>query len=218
VGVPDSLAALADDADEVICLETPAWLFAVGAAYRHFGQTSDHEVVELLRNAAEGVPEPLAAPAGDPLLRDEDVRVVAGRAELAGHLTIPGDPIGMVVFAHGSGSSRHSPRNRYVASVLNRAGLGTLLFDLITPKEEIDRARVFDIGLLAHRLVDVTGWLTRQEHVAGLRIGCSGPAPGPVPRCGPRPIRTWRSPRWCRAVAGPTWPAPRSARYPHRHC
>jgi putative phosphoribosyl transferase len=70
VGAPDSLAALADDADEVICLETPAWLFAVGAAYRHFGQTSDHEVVELLRSTADGVPEPLAAPVGDPLLRD----------------------------------------------------------------------------------------------------------------------------------------------------
>lgn len=178
VGAPESLAVLAADADQVICLETPDWLFAVGAAYRHLGQISDHEVAELLRRAAAGVPEPLAAPAGDPLLRDQEVQVVAGRAELAGHLTIPEDPIGMVVFAHGSGSSRHSPRNRYVASVLNRAGLGTLLFDLLTPEEEMDRARVFDIGLLAHRLVDVTGWLARQEHDAGLRIGYFGASTG----------------------------------------
>jgi putative phosphoribosyl transferase len=106
------------------------------------------------------------------------VRVAGRRAELAGHLTIAEDPIGMVVFAHGSGSSRHSPRNRYVASVLNRAGLGTLLLDLLTPKEEIDRALVFDIGLLAHRLVDVTGWLTCQEQVAGLRIGYFGASTG----------------------------------------
>jgi putative phosphoribosyl transferase len=62
-----------------------------------------------------------------------------------------------VVFAHGSRSSRHSPRNRYAASLLNEAGLGTLLFDLLTPEEERDQANVFDIGLLARRLAEVTG-------------------------------------------------------------
>jgi len=67
-----------------------------------------------------------------------------------------------VVFAHGSGSSRHSPRNRHVAGVLNDAGLGTLLFDLLTPEEEADRADVFDIGLLAGRLAAVTRWLRAQ--------------------------------------------------------
>jgi putative phosphoribosyl transferase len=178
VAAQDSAAALADAADEVICLQTPQWLWAVGAWYHDFGQTSDDEVAGLLRNAAEGVPEPLAAPAGDPWLRDEEVRVLAGRVELAGHLTIPEHPTGVVVFAHGSGSSRHSPRNRYVASVLNRAGLGTLLFDLLTPDEELNRARVFDIDLLAQRLVDVTGWLTRQKDVAGLRIGYFGASTG----------------------------------------
>ena len=65
------------------------------------------------------------------------------------------------MFAHGSGSSRHSPRNRYVAEVLNEAGLATLLFDLLTPAEERNRANVFDIELLARRLVDVTSWLAR---------------------------------------------------------
>ncbi len=77
----------------------------------------------------------------------------AGKVTLAGHLTIPENPTGVVVFAHGS---RHSPRNRFVAEVLRRAGLGTLLFDLLTAAEEFDRANVFDIGLLARRLVEVT--------------------------------------------------------------
>ncbi|WP_228000271.1 phosphoribosyltransferase [Nocardia australiensis] len=178
VGARDSLTALSKEADEVISLEAPTHFLAVGLWYRHFGQTSDKKVVELLRRAGDGVPAPLEVPAGDPLLRDDEVRVVAGKVELAGHLTIPEDPIGLVVFAHGSGSSRHSPRNRYVASVLNRAGLGTLLFDLLTPEEEIDRANVFDIGLLAGRLVEVTRWLTLQEQVAGLRIGYFGASTG----------------------------------------
>ena len=75
---------------------------------------------------------------------------------LGGHLTVPADARGIVVFAHGSGSSRHSPRNRYVASVLNGSGLATLLFDLLTSAEEADRANVFDIELLGRRLVEVT--------------------------------------------------------------
>jgi putative phosphoribosyl transferase len=82
------------------------------------------------------------------------------------------------VFAHGSGSSRHSPRNRYVADVLNRAGLGTLLFDLLTPAEEHDRANVFDIGLLANRLVGVTGWLRTQPVAGTLSIGYFGASTG----------------------------------------
>ncbi len=174
----DTVAALAGDADEVVYLQNPKWLWAVGAWYRHFDQTSDDEVAALLRSAAEGVPEPPAAPAGDPPLRDEEVRVVTGEVELAGHLTIPENPIGLVVFVHGGSSSRHSPRNRYVASVLNRAGLGTLLFDLLNPEEEFNRARVFDTWLLARRLVDVTLWLRRQPDASGLRIGYFGASTG----------------------------------------
>ena len=118
------------------------------------------------------------ASAGDPPLRDEEVWVKAGPVTVAGHLTIPERPCGVVVFAHGSGSSRHSPRNRYVAGVLNRAGLGTLLFDLLTPAEESDRANVFDIGLLARRLVDVTGWLAAQPDTASLPVGYFGASTG----------------------------------------
>ncbi|MFX0577874.1 phosphoribosyltransferase family protein [Nocardia nepalensis] len=178
VGAPDVLAELSKEADEVICVEQPSWLHAVGQWYYRFGQTPDREVTELLHRAAESVPKRLSMPESDPPLRDDDVRVIAGKVELTGHLTIPEQPIGMVVFAHGSGSSRHSPRNRYVASVLNQAGLGTLMFDLLTVEEEIHRARVFDIDLLARRLVEVTEWLVRQEHVPGLRIGYFGASTG----------------------------------------
>lgn len=111
-------------------------------------------------------------------VRDEEVRVAVGPISVAGHLTLPERPIGIVVFAHGSGSSRHSPRNRYVAEVLNRAGIGTLLFDLLTPSEERDRANVFDIGLLAGRLVDVTRWLSDQPDTAALPVGYFGASTG----------------------------------------
>ena len=97
---------------------------------------------------------------------------------VAGHLTIPENPRGIVVFAHGSGSSRHSPRNRYVAEVLNQAGLATLLFDLLTPAEERNRANVFDIEVLAGRLVDVTGWLASDPDTASLPVGYFGASTG----------------------------------------
>ncbi len=93
---------------------------------------------------------------------DAEVEPVAGTTNLAGSLTLPAGAPGLVIFAHGSGSSRHNPRNRYVADVLADAGLGTLLFDLLTPDEEADRANVFDIGLLAGRLSQVTAWLRDQ--------------------------------------------------------
>lgn len=113
-----------------------------------------------------------------PPLRDEEVEVIAGPVTVAGHLTIPVSPKGIVVFAHGSGSSRFSPRNILVADVLNEAGFGTLLFDLLTPAEETNRANVFDIALLAGRLVDVTNWLATQPDTASLPIGFFGASTG----------------------------------------
>jgi putative phosphoribosyl transferase len=107
-----------------------------------------------------------------------DIEIELGRARLPGHLTVPSGAPEVVVFAHGSGSSRDSPRNRYVASVLNEAGLGTLLFDLLTPKEERDRANVFDISLLARRLARATAWLRSQPRVAGLPVGYFGASTG----------------------------------------
>lgn len=178
IGADDIAERFAGYADEVICLHTPAFFLSVGQGYRHFGQTSDEEVVALLNRAHAG--SRAEAPAGtvDPPLRDEEVRVSAGAVEVAGHLVIPEKPTGIVIFAHGSGSSRHSPRNRYVAEVLNKAGLATLLFDLLTPAEERNRANVFDIELLARRLVDVTGWLANQPDTATLPVGYFGASTG----------------------------------------
>nr|WP_231588352.1 phosphoribosyltransferase family protein [Mycobacterium nebraskense] len=179
IGGSDLFARFAGYADEVVCLYSPEFFFAVGQGYRNFTQTSDDEVVALLDRARNGSHEPSAdAASADPPLRDEEVSVSAGSVSVAGHLTIPEHPVGVVVFAHGSGSSRHSPRNRYVADVLNSAGLATLLFDLLTPAEERNRANVFDIELLARRLVDVTGWLGRQQDTAALPVGYFGASTG----------------------------------------
>lgn len=108
--------------------------------------------------------------------RDEEVEVVLGQIVLAGNLSVPADPRGLIVFAHGSGSSRHSPRNRYVAGVLGEAGLGTLLFDLLTPEEEIDRRNVFDVELLGKRLGRVTAW--SRSDLGHLSIGYFGASTG----------------------------------------
>lgn len=89
----------------------------------------------------------------------EEVIIETPDTELAGLVTLPDNPLGAVVFAHGSGSSRLSPRNQAVADVLSEAGLGTLLFDLLTPAEAQDRRNVFDIVLLAQRLREATDWL-----------------------------------------------------------
>ena len=179
IGPDDIVARFAGYADEVVCLQTPAFFFAVGQGYRNFTQTSDDEVIALLDRARRNFAEAAAIDAAaDPPLRDEEVRVLAGPVSVAGHLTIPENPRGIVVFAHGSGSSRHSPRNRYVAEVLNQAGLATLLFDLLTPAEERNRANVFDIEGLAGRLVDVTGWLASDPDTASLPVGYFGASTG----------------------------------------
>src|SRR5580704_17963236 len=111
-----------------------------------------------------------------------EVQIQAGRAVLSGNLTIPEDTIALVLFAHGSGSSRHSPRNQFVARTLNDAGLATLLFDLLTPdEEEIDtytREHRFNIGLLAERLVYATKWAKQQEQTRNLRVGYFGSSTG----------------------------------------
>jgi pimeloyl-ACP methyl ester carboxylesterase len=136
-------------------------------------------VIALLDRAREGFREPAAAAtSADPPVRDEEVRVIAGPVLVAGHLTIPEHPVGVVVFAHGSGSSRHSPRNRYVAEVLNGAGLATPLFDLLTLDEERNRSYVCDIELLARWLVDVTGWLAGEPDTAVLPVGFFGASTG----------------------------------------
>jgi dienelactone hydrolase len=110
------------------------------------------------------------------------VHVDAGPVRLEGNLSVPREARGVVVFAHGSGSSRHSPRNRFVAGQLQQAGLGTLLVDLLTEEEEaVDQYTAhlrFDIGLLADRLVGATDWLAEEPRTATLPVGCFGASTG----------------------------------------
>jgi dienelactone hydrolase len=104
--------------------------------------------------------------------------VVIAPQGLEGLLGVPPDAKGLVIFAHGSGSGRLSPRNNQVAEGLREAGLATLLLDLLRPEEEADRANVFDIDLLASRLVTATDWALRRPELAGLRIGYFGASTG----------------------------------------
>ena len=106
------------------------------------------------------------------------VEIPVGTVVLQGDLQVPERAAGVVVFAHGSGSGRHSPRNRFVADVLYRAGLGTLLLDLLTPDEEAARANVFDIELLAGRLTAATVWLGTHPKTADSRVGYFGASTG----------------------------------------
>jgi len=109
-------------------------------------------------------------------------RISAGSVTLEGNLSLPDHAIALVLFAHGSGSSRHSPRNQFVARTLNDTGLATLLFDLLTPEEELVDTRTaelrFDIDLLAKRLVHATKWAKRQEQTRDWRIGYFGSSTG----------------------------------------
>jgi len=117
-----------------------------------------------------------------PTVEQQLVSVPAGSVTLYGNLTIPQSARAVVLFAHGSGSSRHSPRNRYVARVLNEVKLATLLIDLLTLHEEVVDARTahlrFDIDLLAERLVDATDWLTQFPDTKGFPIGYFGASTG----------------------------------------
>src|SRR5438093_1126433 len=111
-----------------------------------------------------------------------EVQIQAGTEVVSGNLTIPDSATMLVLFAHGSGSSRHSPRNQFVARTLNDAGLATLLFDLLTREEEATdiytREYRFDIGLLAERLVHASKWLKTQPATGDLRIGYFGSSTG----------------------------------------
>jgi putative phosphoribosyl transferase len=117
-----------------------------------------------------------------PTIEERLVQVPAGAVTLEGNLTVPEQPRGVVLFAHGSGSSRHSPRNRYVARLLNEAKLATFLIDLLTLHEEVIDSRTarlrFDIELLAERLVDATDWLTQLPDTKDLRVGYFGASTG----------------------------------------
>jgi predicted phosphoribosyltransferase/pimeloyl-ACP methyl ester carboxylesterase len=171
VGSPEAVAKLREEADAVVCLEVPEDLFSVGGWYADFSEVTDQQVTTLLAAAARArEPEPAA-----------DARAVTldvGGPRLSGDLVIPHRARGLVLFAHGSGSSRLSPRNRAVAEILNRRGLATLLFDLLGPDESATQERIFDIPLLAGRLEAVTRWALADVELAGLPIGYFGASTG----------------------------------------
>ncbi|MFF1905558.1 alpha/beta family hydrolase [Kitasatospora sp. NPDC058218] len=164
---------LAGVADELVCVGTPSPFFAIGEFYGDFSQTGDEEV---LRHLAEARAEPAPDPAGV----DRELSLPVTGVRLAGRLTVPAGAAGVVVFAHGSGSGRRSPRNRRVAAALNRAGLATLLFDLLTEDEEPDRRKVFDVDLLGARLTAVARLLPELSRAGerDLPLGLFGASTG----------------------------------------
>ncbi len=198
VGAQSTVEALALEADEVICLLEPEPMWAIGMWYSDFSQVPDNEVLTLLADARARVAKTgprgsTAGPAGPPE-RDQvtDPQGTAADPQSSqqaripyenglsalGDLTIPEGCRCLVLFAHGSGSSRASPRNRQVAAALNAQGIGTLLFDLLTVEEERQRAKVFDIPLLASRLEQATLWARAQPELALLPIGYFGASTG----------------------------------------
>ncbi|WP_405484001.1 phosphoribosyltransferase family protein [Streptomyces sp. NBC_00009] len=193
VAPPDAVRRLSAVADDVVCLSVQPLFGSVGEWYSDFSQTTDEEVAACL---ARAVPDPARV---RPAPVTTGVEVEAAGVRLAGDLARPEGAAGLVMFAHGSGSSRHSPRNRAVAEVLQEAGLGTLLFDLLTPAEEADRDNVFDIGTLAGRLAGATRWLRDRESApigyfgastgaaAALRAAADDPDIGAVVSRGGRP-------------------------------
>jgi len=169
VAAADSLVRIRRVADEVVCLAAPRPFRAVSLCYRHFPEVTDEEVTAALQGSP--VPQREQAPS-------QLVRIPAGSQTLEGVLTIPDAAVGLVIFAHGSGSSRHSARNRVVADALVRRNVATLLFDLLTPQEDAVRAARFDIDRLAERLEAATAWTSSHPRCRGLPLGLFGASTG----------------------------------------
>lgn len=168
VAAPRSLAELDGQADDVVCLVAPPGFHAVGQFYHRFPAVSDEEVIRLLASA------PTAS--GDSTV--QSVRLPVDGLMLEGDLTVPAQARGLVIFAHGSGSSRLSPRNRAVAEVLHRGAMATLLFDLLSPMEDSDRRMRFNVPLLAARLGQAVTWARGVPALQALPIGLFGASTG----------------------------------------
>lgn len=185
VASPEGLKALREEADEAICLQVPESFSSVGQWYEDFRQVSDEEVMRCLESAKDWSAAARSESRGRPAPKEEPVSlwIQAGGVALPADLTLPANEAGgLVLFAHGSGSSRQSPRNRQVARSLNRSGLATLLMDLLTrEEEEADMATAeyrFDIGLLAERLMGATRWARADSRLSGLKLGYFGASTG----------------------------------------
>ncbi len=110
--------------------------------------------------------------------KEEEIKIPIGKTNLVGELIIPDMATSLVLFSHGSGSSRFSPRNNMVAEELRQNGIGTLMFDLLTPEEDAVFANRFDINLLTKRLKTATGWIMEHDHIEKLSIGYFGASTG----------------------------------------
>ncbi|MBC7691570.1 MAG: dienelactone hydrolase family protein [Methylotenera sp.] len=163
VAAADTLESLRIEVDRVICPSSPKIFRSVGIWYQDFQQVEDGEVLALLQES-------------------EEYRRVAVERDIetpfTGTLRVPPGARGIVLFAHGSGSSRFSPRNRQVAEEFNRQGLGTLLLDLLTPAEARDRNQVFNIPLLSERVREAIVWLQKQSFAKNLPLGIFGASTG----------------------------------------
>lgn len=188
-----TVPVLRGEVDELVYVEAPETFVAVGLWYERFEQTTDGEVLWLLNRAhcllaesevasrerGDPVVDPPADPPGE---MEREVEIAVGERSILANLTVPPDARGVVLFARGSGSSRFSPRNRYVARRLREEGLATLLLDLLTPEEEMEdevssRLR-FDIGFLAARVARATRFLLEDELTRELRVGLLGSSVG----------------------------------------
>ncbi len=191
VGSDESVSMLAEEADRVLCLTIPKRLLGVGMWYRDFTPVSDEQVIALLAEAGAAPAAPGAASSSEapptateePVPADQDstsrgLTFELGGARLDGELVLPANACGLVLFAHGSGSSRLSPRNRAVARSLNDAGLATLLFDLLDEQESLRRELVFNVPLLSRRLEAVARWASGERSVRALPIGFFGASTG----------------------------------------
>lgn len=174
VGPEDALEEMRAYADEVVCPLPTKVFHGVGAFYDDFHQLTDEETVGLLRQAWSDSPPDGTIPGS--LARRQ---IFVSPAGLFGDLVTPAKARGLILFAHGSGSSRLSPRNIAVADSLNRKGFATLLLDLLTADEAINRRNVFDIPMLAERLLQAAHWIENDiGGVAGLPLGLFGASTG----------------------------------------
>jgi len=195
VCAPETLVTLRSQVDDLVCVASPPNFHAVGLWYRDFTQTSDETVIQLRKQwqkrGGAVAEQPKTDTAGSPTI---GVAIPAVGVRLDGDLTVPVRADGVVLFAHGSGSSRHSPRNRYVAAVLQEAGLATLLLDLLTPAEEAIDLQTgqlrFDIELLPARLVAAIDWLASDARTANLVVGCFGASTGGAAALAAAAVRT----------------------------
>lgn len=168
---------ISQSVDRVVCLESPARFVAVGLWYEDFSQTSDEEVRALLKRHSPR--EPMAETASAQNRQNsEEITLSEAGIRLKGLLTVPSGAKGLIIFAHGAGSSRQSPRNQSVANVLNKSGMATLLMDLLTEEEARDRRKVFDIPLLADRLLLAMDWANQRRDLQALPIGLFGASTG----------------------------------------